>query len=818
MRKSGITGYYRTVALLSVCGLALTACGGGGGGSTIQTPTAVPNVAPPPPPPPAPSPPPAGVTAADFETAEYQRGGGLDLINASEAYAQGFTGEGVTIGVVDFNFVFNSPDVNFSSASRGQNADALRIYEAQIGDTASTDQHGQAVAAVAAGVRDDRNIHGVAFDSTVIGVDFFSNVNSRQVRQDGDLFNVSDPWTYLVQNGARVINKSFGFDEGDTIDNPPPVNEFYVLEFDSTAVTAGALLVSSAGNNAGPEPSLSNIRTLERLQSLGLVGQRADGSATLTGDGGFIIAGAVDANGNIASFSDTAGNGIERDFFLVAPGVDLTLPWNGQIAVASGTSFSAPHITGAAAILFQAWPNLSAREVADILFDTATDLGAPGTDNIYGRGLLNLEAALQPVGESSIAVASSASTAAGTPSPNTNPTTNGIILSGAFGDALGLKNGLSSLTILDSFNRDFQANLSASAVTNTTNIGLNALIEQRRNWQTSAERIGANETIRYAVNIDPNREFIEFTQGRAALDQLESPEATFELTGSYEGVNWFVGNGQSIGAALQSQSFTNSPNLFSLTGAFNNAINRTQGHYAGAGIAIGEKTDLWFGAGFSENKGLASNSPFQGIESDTPVTSTAARISHYENWGTFSFEAGFMEEEGAILGARASDVFAITDRSQTVWLNASASLPLTNALSFHATVTGGSTDAGNTTASVLSDVNTLISSSFSASLIKSATFLNNDQIAFTVNQPLRLERGSVGITTGAGRDIDTTELLFDTNRFSLTPSGRELAFEGAYRAQFGTWTMEANMAYRLDANHIQGQKDTLLFLGLYRPF
>jgi hypothetical protein len=810
-----IKGHHKTVIALAASGILLSACGGGSN-SSIQTPAVVPNVAPPAPPP---APPPAGITAADFETAEYNLGGGLDLINAAEAYAQGFTGEGVTIGVVDFNFDFASGDVNYNSASRGVNADALAIYEAQIGDSASDDQHGHAVAAVAAGVKDDIGTHGVAFNSDVIAVDFFSNVNSRQVRQDGDLFNVSDPWTYLVQNGARVINKSFGFDEGDTIDNPPPVDEFYVLEFDSAAITAGALLVSSAGNNAGPEPSLSNLRTLERLQSLGLVGQTADGRAQLVGDGGFIIAGAVDANGNIASFSDRAGDGIERDFFLVAPGVDLTLPWNGQLAVGSGTSFSAPHITGAAAVLFEAWPNLSAREVADILFETATDLGAPGVDSIYGNGLLNLEAALQPVGQSSIAVATSAREAEqGTPGGNTNPTTNGLVLSGAFGDASGLKAGLSSLTILDSFNRDFQANFSGSALTNTTNIPLDRLIEQRRNWQGSAARFGTSQSIRYAVNIDPEREFIEFTQGRAALDLLDSPEATFELAGTFEGVNWFVGNGQNIDAALQNQTYGSRPALFSLTGAFNNDLNRTQGHYAGAGVTLSEKTDLWIGASYSQYAGLQNSNFLIGLDSDAPVTSTAARINHYEEWGTFSFEAGFMHEDGAILGARATDAFAITDRSQTIWINAEASIPLTNTFTFHATVTGGQTNAGNTSNSIFADVDSLLTSSFSGSLVKSGTFVSNDQIAFTVNQPLRLERGSVGITTGAGRDLETAALLFDTNRFSLTPSGRELAFESAYRAQLGNWTMEANMAFRLDANHVKGQQDALLFFGLYRPF
>ena len=52
----------------------------------------------------------------------------------------------------------------------------------------------------------------------------------------------------FFKSAFTVDNVIFGFDEGDSIGNPPPVNEFYVLAFDTNAITAGALLVSSAGN------------------------------------------------------------------------------------------------------------------------------------------------------------------------------------------------------------------------------------------------------------------------------------------------------------------------------------------------------------------------------------------------------------------------------------------------------------------------------------------------------------------------------------------------------------------------------------------
>ena len=60
---------------------------------------------------------------------------------------------------------------------------------------------------------------------------------------------------------------------------------------------------------------------------------------------------------------------------------------------------AAPVISGAAAVLQGAWPHLTAQNVVRILLDTATDLGDAGVDNIYGHGLVNLEAAVDQQGD-----------------------------------------------------------------------------------------------------------------------------------------------------------------------------------------------------------------------------------------------------------------------------------------------------------------------------------------------------------------------------------------------------------------------------------
>jgi subtilisin family serine protease len=234
------------------------------------------------------------------------------------------------------------------------------------------------VAVTAAGAGNGTGFQGLAFNSQVLGVDFFSDVNETVVTQNGVLYHVSDPYTYITSQGVRIINTSFAY-EASAVKSPsqlPTVSQAYALVSPATAVKNGALLVASAGNAGGSTPAQSNLDILSDLQAQGLLN---------SGTGAFIIAGAVDQTNQIASFSDRAG--AYAAYYMVAPGVGLTLPWNGVVASVSGTSFSAPLISAAAAIVMERWPNLTPRQVAQILEQSATPLGDP---SIYGYGMLNV--------------------------------------------------------------------------------------------------------------------------------------------------------------------------------------------------------------------------------------------------------------------------------------------------------------------------------------------------------------------------------------------------------------------------------------------
>lgn len=379
MKKTDVA---RTV-LASALAVALTACGGGGGGGGIRpsTPTAPPPTSPPPPPPPTSPPPPPPVTAPTPEPAIDAH---LTLTNARAAQALGFTGAGYRIGVIDSGINANHP------ALQGRVSDSFIYVDPRTNNVAVGDVvgHGTVVAELAAGRAVGQWPGGIAPGAGLVSARIISDRapvddGSGQGNEVDGPLGLGSVHADLIGAGVRIINNSWG----GLYWNDPTVTNQIAQEYRSFVIGNDGLVVFASGNESRAQPS----------DTAALPSQVGPNGTLPAADleRGWLVVGALDtANPNqLASYSNACG--VAMRYCLVAPGTSLFIDpdataSNIRYFYGSGTSFAAPLVSGAAALVWQAFPYFNNDLVRQTLLGTATDLGAAGVDPTFGYGLLNV--------------------------------------------------------------------------------------------------------------------------------------------------------------------------------------------------------------------------------------------------------------------------------------------------------------------------------------------------------------------------------------------------------------------------------------------
>ena len=235
--------------------------------------------------------------------------------------------------------------------------------------------HGNAVSSAIAAAKNGTGAHGMAFDASllVLRTDTPGScaTDDPDDPDDDGCSHLSSAIAAGINqariSGARVLNISLGGDSAGS----------QVRNAIASATAAGTIVVVSAGNagNAAPDGFAAEVAA--------------------SGNGLVIIAGSVGETNGISTFSNRAGT--QAANFLTALGERVRAnDHEGTAFLWSGTSFSAPQISGAAALLAQAFPNLTGTQIVQLLLTSARDAGVAGTDDVYGRGILDIAAAFQP--------------------------------------------------------------------------------------------------------------------------------------------------------------------------------------------------------------------------------------------------------------------------------------------------------------------------------------------------------------------------------------------------------------------------------------
>ena len=554
---------------------------------------------------------------------------------------------------------------------------------------------------------------------------------------------------------ARVINLSLGRDIG------PNDNLTQTFAAMRRAVQAGIFIVVSAGNSGeetdgtGDQPNFpANFANLPDAQGFVV----AVGSIQCP-DGGENCAAADVVR---SPFSNRAGP--DGASFLVAPGRRIRTPFldnddgDPQLVLYSGTSFAAPHVAGALALLLQAFPNLQGNEALQILFQTALDLGDPGIDEIYGRGLIDLAAAFQPVGNSSVRFG------AGEAVPLETLL---AMPSGPFGDWLWESGLIDDAVLRDSFRRPFAFTADRPDLPSTS-----ALAAMEGAAAASLARGSRTQVGPATVNMRMNWQQPHLLRNLPSDWYQSNPDMSFA----------FRQGGLSVeaGRGFSSPSPTGGAGVSVLSETlFSGAVARFAGarEWVAASYDIGPAT-------VHMRSSAGEDSAFSAVA--FTYTARSGQLAGH----TFGLESGSGQESTTTMGGGLASRFGGVDGADTqftagMW---SGGLPL----GWRGAARVEHVTGQFNTPAALRVERAVQASAWSLGVDRA---LAGGRFGFTLAQPLRVEVGEVSAMVPV--EVDREDRVTYQRRFaSLTPSGREVSLEAAWRRPLGE-RMDATLAARV---------------------
>ncbi|RRD37933.1 autotransporter outer membrane beta-barrel domain-containing protein, partial [Leptotrichia sp. OH3620_COT-345] len=372
----------KKTALIMALLIALASCGGGGGGGG-GTSAPTPNI-------PGPSTPNFPNFPSLPPESKYDSNGNIKWNDTKRKYdknnvnnktaATTQTGAGVKVGVLD---------VGFNTTTGGLQADINNKFGARLvktnphGTQTANEDHGIIVSEIIGG----NTPNGIAKGVTIIAADASKKNSKGEFQPDPTVGMYND----LYNRGVKIFNQSFGIDsevtnykwDSTTVEHQIGKD---ILDFYKKGVREGALFIWAAGNESFHDnPSLEaglpyHVKELEKgwINVVGL-------AKTSQFD---------PANTEWSEMKRLSGAGVAKNWSVTAvSGINFSS--NGGQYGGNGSSFSAPMVTGTAALLKEKYPWMDGSLIRQTILSTATDIGKKGVDEDFGWGLLNIDKALR---------------------------------------------------------------------------------------------------------------------------------------------------------------------------------------------------------------------------------------------------------------------------------------------------------------------------------------------------------------------------------------------------------------------------------------
>lgn len=403
------------------------------------------------------------------------------VTNATVAWDAGYKGQGITIGVVDSGVNPNHIEfyddngntrINWTDARSIEYdlaSDSL-IYTNDYRDIDNPDYHGTHVSSIALGRE-----YGIAPEATLLPVNvFFDNSTAYNIA-------IHEAVDYIASK-APIVNSSIsGMVNLSTVGGANSELNDYL----TTLTTNNTALVVAAGNEANAI-GVEHFNNYNTAQNLAI--QPGIENQVLS-----VIA--LDDSGTLASFSNYPGScsniGTTPDLacddtimaniqntFISVPGVSIEAAYGADTTSTvsySGTSMATPIVSGGLALLLSSWDQLTIQQAVQILKESANKTGIYADASTYGVGLMDIAAALTPIGTlKSSATTSSIASYSITESSASIP---------ASLNSLASLTELKNVAYFDDFNREFLIDITPAIQLEQTPLDWNTFWSKSQPYQ-----------------------------------------------------------------------------------------------------------------------------------------------------------------------------------------------------------------------------------------------------------------------------------------------------------------------------------------------
>jgi len=738
-----------------------------------------------------------------------------EVMNVHKAYAYDLSGDDITIHVQDSGFDKDHHEFNGKDVS---------LYQNNYTSDTTSSYHANSVASVALG-----DYNGISS----------GDINSSTGSMMGVAYNAD---LYFSDYDTLKSGSDYASDWSDALDGAPSAtaasNHSYGITADietvkayqssnglSDAATIEAYMDAAglSSTTSGASDFISSLKSFQTNKGVIVwaLGNHSDQSwntdkvhflaalPELDSDlkGAWITAATVDIEGSAGN--ETYHNryqncGITASYCLATDSYGIAVAAyenmnSGSVdtnnsssyyAPTTGNSFSAPMISGSVALLSEAFPSLTPKEIASRLFATADNTFFThdayttfsggikhGFNFRYGHGIPDLYKALQPITSSmmgnTLLIGGNIDTSAHHSLDSTN-----LSIGSAFGDSFDLALSGEVGYFHDALYGYFPYEASAQ---------VNSIKKENFNNQIQIKEIKSSEDDKNSYSI------LSFTSSKSS-DKID--------TETFKGATFFSSSGDH-------KFFSSFYNPLEISMGFIPLNNSNANFVYKDGFGIPFIKDAMNGLAFGSNYNISDISNFSigmfqnenKYEKINNGISVSYNLNKDNSYSSLMF--GFKNEEESFLSSGGSGAYDLSDAvSPTTFLGLSHSKSISDKIDIIFNGSLGYTETNIPDQRLYENVSPIISSSFGTALTVKNFSSDKDNLILSVSQPHRVESGSAHLIIPGHRDRNG-DLSSKSKEFSLSPSGREIDIGITYNIKLTASTLISMVGnIKNNADHI----------------